>query len=92
MILPPSIGASLPSADSATFKVTNGRTGRGGPAGLCHCGEPSRVTSVSFIAGERTEIRADVVVVFVLRSLEEADDPVGERGEHDLGGNLQERN
>ena len=25
LILPPSIGASLPSADSATFKVTNGR-------------------------------------------------------------------
>ena len=63
--------------------------GRGGAAGLGHCWRALPCHARLVIAGERTEIRADVVIIFVLGSLQEADDPVGERREHDLGGDLQ---
>ena len=90
LILPPSIGASLPSIDSATFKVTNGRPAGRRAARLGHCWRALQgLTSFSVIAGERAKIRADVEIVFVFGSLQKADDPIGERREHDLGRDLE---
>ena len=66
LILPPSIVASLPSAGLGDVQGHKRPSDRGGDARLGHGASPPRVTPVLIIAGERTEIRADVVIVFVL--------------------------